>query len=167
VTLRRPFLSIALLAAIVLVAIAALDFAKALRDVPALVAPQDRADRILVEKSARRLVLLRDGKVLRSYAVALGGSPVGDKLRQGDRRTPVGRYVIDFKNAESAFHLSLRISYPDRDDREEAAARGDDPGGDIMIHGLPNGFTMLSGLHRMMDWTDGCIAVTNAEIEEI
>ena len=105
--------------------------------------------------------------MLRQYAVALGSSPAGDKEREGDGRTPDGRYSIDFKNEKSAFHLSLRISYPDPTDRVKAEQRGVPPGGDIMIHGLPNGLSMLGPLHRMLDWTDGCIAVTNGEIEEI
>lgn len=166
-TLRRTLATIAVLAAAALAGMAALDLAKALRHVPDLVAPSERAHRVVVEKSTRTLTFLRGEKILRTYAVALGRSPTGDKEHEGDGRTPVGHYVIDFKNAESAFHLSLHVSYPDASDREEAAGRGDAPGGDIMIHGLPNGLAMLGPLHRMTDWTDGCIAVTNAEIEEI
>ena len=104
--------------------------------------------------------LLRDGKVLRTYRIALGDAPVGHKRQQGDERTPEGDYTISFRNAKSRFHLSLRVSYPNAADRAQAAARGVDPGGDIMIHGnTPPGYTG--------DWTDGCIAVTDAEIEEI
>jgi murein L,D-transpeptidase YafK len=131
-------------------------------------APEDEhATLILVEKAERRLTLHRDGKVIRTYEVALGGNPVGTKERQGDSRTPEGRYTIDFKNDASRFHLSLRISYPDDADRARAAAAGVSPGGDIFVHGLPNGLGGLGATHRARDWTDGCIAVTNAEIEEI
>src|SRR6185503_16687261 len=126
-----------------------------------------RADRILVDKSQRRLTLYRNGGILREYSVALGASPLRDKEREGDGRTPDGFYSINFKNAQSAFHLSLRISYPDAGHEDAARRRGLSPGGDIMIHGLPNGLALLAPLHRMMDWTDGCIAVTNGEIEEI
>lgn len=164
--LRKTLLALLLLSA-GLTAAAAVDSAKITRTIPDPVPPEDRADRLLVEKAARKLTLFRDGEVLRRYAVALGSSPVGDKAREGDGRTPEGMYVIDFKNAKSAFHLSLRISYPDASDRAAARGRGVQPGGEIMIHGLPNGLAMLGPLHRMMDWTDGCIAVTNGEIEEI
>lgn len=126
------------------------------------------ADFILVEKSARRMTLMRAGEVLAVFEVSLGGAPVGDKERQGDNRTPEGTYHIVSKNDESAFHLSLMISYPDAQDRRAAAARGDNPGGDIAIHGLPNGFGDASiSLFRASDWTLGCIAVSNGEIEAI
>jgi murein L,D-transpeptidase YafK len=131
-------------------------------------APQgDRATAIVVEKAARRLSLYRHDRLLKSYDVALGGNPLGTKQRQGDSRTPEGRYVIDLKNDASRFHLSLRISYPDAADRARAAAAGVSPGGDIFVHGLPNGYGWLGAAHRARDWTDGCIAVTDTEIEEI
>ncbi len=127
-----------------------------------------RAGRVEVRKAARLLLLLdRDGSELRRYTVALGGDPQGDKRREGDSRTPEGRYVVDWRNPDSAYHLSLHVSYPDERDRAEAAARGEDPGGMIMIHGMRNGFGWLGTLHQYVDWTDGCIAVTNDEIEEI
>jgi murein L,D-transpeptidase YafK len=127
-----------------------------------------RVVRIEVRKAARLLLLLdRDGSELRRYTVALGGDPQGDKRREGDSRTPEGRYVVDWRNPDSAYHLSLHVSYPDERDRAEAAARGEDPGGMIMIHGMRNGFGWLGTLHQYVDWTDGCIAVTNDEIEEI
>ncbi len=125
------------------------------------------ADRVLVEKSARRLTLLRDGRVLKTYAVALGSSPRGHKQQEGDGRTPEGVYQIDFHKPDSDFHLALHISYPNADDTGRAAARGVAPGGDIMIHGLRNGLGAIGAAHRLHDWTAGCIAVTNAEIEEI
>ncbi len=111
--------------------------------------------------------LLRNGKLLKRYPIALGGHPAGHKQRQGDRRTPEGRYTISGRNPKSSYHLSLRISYPNEADRQRAFKAGVDPGGDIMIHGLPNGQADLGASHRDYDWTDGCIAVTNEEIEEI
>lgn len=126
-----------------------------------------RADRIVVEKAARRLTLVRGDAVLARYDVALGGDPIGPKHREGDGRTPEGTYTIDFKNAHSRFHLALRISYPNAADGDNARRRGVPPGGDIMIHGLPNGLGWLRDWHLLRDWTDGCIAVTNAQIEEI
>lgn len=127
---------------------------------PALAPAAERADEIRVDKSERRMQLLRDGRVIGSYRIALGDAPVGPKREQGDERTPEGRYRISFRNGASRFHLSLRVSYPDAADRARAHARGVDPGGDIMIHGgTPPGYGR--------DWTDGCIAVTNAQIEEI
>src|SRR5262249_30047183 len=127
----------------------------------------ERANLIVVEKSARRLTLLRDGQVLKAYEVALGSAPRGHKQQEGDGRTPEGAYAIDFKNARSRFHLALRVSYPSAADRASAQRRGVPPGGDIMIHGLPNGLGWLAGVHLWRDWTDGCVAVTDAQIDEI
>ncbi len=120
----------------------------------------------MINKAKRELVLLRAGKAIRTYRVALGRNPVGHKIRQGDGRTPEGAYVISGRNERSAFHRSLRISYPNAGDRARARKLGVNPGGDIMIHGLPNGRGYIGPAHRLMD-TDGCIAVTNDEIEEI
>lgn len=125
------------------------------------------ADLIVVEKAERRLTLYRAGETLRTYRIALGFSPLGDKERQGDGRTPEGHYKIDHKNPQSRFHLSLRVSYPDASDRAGAAALGVSPGGDIYIHGMPESWGWASSFHTMNDWTLGCIAVTNEEIEEI
>ena len=104
---------------------------------------------------------------MRKYGVALGKNPVGDKLRRGDGRTPEGLFFIEGHNPQSKYHLSLRISYPDVAHRISAAKRGESAGGDIMIHGLPKAFAMIGALHRQQDWTEGCVAVTNEEIEEI
>ena len=125
------------------------------------------ADRILIEKSARRLMLISRGEVLKSYKIALGGNPIGPKERQGDNKTPVGTYVIDARNRDSRFHLSLRISYPNERDKKRAKELGVSPGGDIMIHGIKNGFSWVGDAHTGVDWTKGCIAVTDQEIEEI
>ena len=130
-------------------------------------AEPQKADRILILKSERKLTLFKDGRSLKTYQVALGGSPEGDKQCQGDERTPEGTYRIDLKNPASRYHLSLRISYPDAADRAEARRRRCPPGGDIFIHGLGKGFAYLGKLHRATDWTLGCVAVTNEEIEEI
>ncbi len=126
-----------------------------------------KADKIVVEKAARKMTLYHKGAVLKTYKVSLGGDPVDAKKRQGDHRTPEGTYTISGRNAKSKFHRSLRISYPSAADRERAKKAGVNPGGDIMIHGLPNGWGWLGSGHLKSDWTDGCIAVTNDEIEEI
>jgi murein L,D-transpeptidase YafK len=125
------------------------------------------ADQVIVMKSQRTLMLLSDGKILRSYKVAFGGTPVGAKEQQGDHKTPEGRYILDRRNAKSRFYKSIHVSYPDKTDAQRAAQRGVSTGGDIMIHGLPNGFGWLGAAHRAKDWTDGCIAVTDAEMDEI
>jgi murein L,D-transpeptidase YafK len=125
------------------------------------------ADSIVLDKSDRRLTMYSRGVPVKEYDVALGKNPVGDKTRRGDGRTPEGLYYIEGRNPGSKYHLSLRISYPSADDRTSAARRGVTPGGDIMIHGLPPAFATVGALHRQQDWTEGCVAVTNAEIEEI
>ena len=133
---------------------------------PAPLAPLAGAiDRIIVEKSARRMTLWQAGAEVRSYRIGLGFAPQGDKARQGDGRTPEGTFRIDRRNENSAYHLSLGIDYPHPDDRARATAGGYDPGGDIFIHGQPNALpdaAVLSG-----DWTAGCIALSNAEMREI
>lgn len=126
-----------------------------------------QADKIVIVKSARTMTLLSGANVLKTYKVALGTVPVGPKRVEGDHKTPEGNYLIDAKNAHSQFHLSLHISYPSAADQQRARSAGARPGGAIMIHGLAKSFAFLGPLHRQTDWTDGCIAVTNAEIEEI
>jgi murein L,D-transpeptidase YafK len=125
------------------------------------------ADRVLVEKAARRLTLLRGGTALKTYVVALGRAPVGPKEQEGDQRTPEGVYLLDFHKTDSAFHRALHVSYPEQRDIDRAATRGVSPGCDIMIHGIRNGLGWIGAFHRWTDWTAGCIAVTNFEIEEI
>jgi L,D-peptidoglycan transpeptidase YkuD (ErfK/YbiS/YcfS/YnhG family) len=127
----------------------------------------ESADKILIEKQARRLSLLSKGEVIKSYKIALGGNPVGPKERQGDNKTPEGTYRIDARNGNSGFHLSLHISYPNAQDKKRAKKLGVSPGGDIMIHGIKNGFSQVGASHAETDWTEGCIAVTNQEMEEI
>ena len=125
------------------------------------------ADRVLVVKKERTLVLLDHGEILKKYKISLGADPTGPKNRQGDHKTPEGNYILDRRNEHSHFYRSLHISYPNADDRARAAKSGVDPGGDIMLHGLPNGFGWLGSTDRLRDWTDGCIAVTNEEMDEI
>jgi murein L,D-transpeptidase YafK len=121
--------------------------------------------RLVVHKRAHIMRAYGANGLLREFRVALGRGGLAPKLRQGDARVPEGHYVIDTRNPNSAFHLSLRISYPTPEQVRAAAAGGFDPGGDIMIHGLPNGKASVGDAHRRTDWTDGCIAVTNPEIE--
>lgn len=127
----------------------------------------DKADRILIEKSERRMTLYSGDAALKTYKIALGFAPVGDKMKEGDGKTPEGRYRISHKNPKSQFHLSLKISYPDKADRAAARAAGVNPGGDIFIHGTPGTSGVPAALVSRRDWTLGCIAVSNDEIEEI
>ncbi len=133
-----------------------------LPDLPPLT---QKIDLIEVDKSDRRMTVYRDGVALRSYDIALGFSPEGDKAQEGDGRTPEGRFKINRRNPNSKFHLSLGLDYPHAEDIIRASAAGVSPGGDIFIHGQPNGF--LGKMPRLGDWTHGCISVTNAEMEEL
>ncbi len=126
-----------------------------------------RADRVVVRKAERQLELYDGDELLKTYTISLGRHPAGDKQQQGDSRTPEGEYLLDWRNPRSQFHRSLHISYPDAKDRADARKRGVAPGGDIFLHGSPNGLAGSEELLAGMDWTDGCIAVTNREIEEI
>jgi murein L,D-transpeptidase YafK len=134
---------------------------------PAPLPAATHADRVVVRKAARRLELFRGSELLRSYRVALGRESRGPKQRQGDGRTPEGRYTIDYRKADSSFHRALHISYPSPMEIAKAKVQGVDPGGLIMIHGIRNGLQFLGRLHVLVDWTDGCVAVTNSEIDEI
>jgi murein L,D-transpeptidase YafK len=122
------------------------------------------ADKVLVLKSERKLLLMKGDEVLKTYIVSLGGSPVGRKIKQGDSKTPEGTYALDRHSAHSQYHKSIHISYPNIEDVARAKRLGVSPGGDVFLHGLPNGFRGRSGRG---DWTAGCIAVTNEEIDEI
>lgn len=126
-----------------------------------------KVDRVVVLKGQREMRLMHKKWVLRSYPVALGSSPTGPKRRKGDGRTPEGAYLLDWRNPHSQFYRSIHISYPGPADRAHARQQGADPGGDIMIHGLPNGREWVGTAHRRYDWTNGCIAVTNDEMDEI
>jgi murein L,D-transpeptidase YafK len=125
------------------------------------------ADRVVVRKGERRLELLRGAEVLRSYRISLGLQPSGHKERAGDFRTPEGRYRLTRRNARSDYFLSIQVSYPDPNDQKKAKANGWDPGGAIMIHGLPNKMRHDPAYYAQRDWTDGCIAVSNSDMVEI
>jgi murein L,D-transpeptidase YafK len=124
-------------------------------------------DRIVVEKAARKLSIFREGQRLKTYRVALGRNPIGPKEKEGDMKTPEGIYKIDSRNAQSSFHLALHISYPSVDDSAHAAESGVSAGFDIMLHGIRNGLGWMGAFHRWKDWTAGCIALTDEEIEEL
>lgn len=124
-------------------------------------------DKIVIEKKARRLMLISTGEVIKTYKIALGGNPIGPKEREGDNKTPEGIYCIDARNNDSRYHRSLHISYPNERDKRRAKELGVSPGGDIMIHGLKQGFSWVGDAHTEVDWTKGCIAVTDEEVEEI
>jgi len=125
------------------------------------------ADRVVVLKKEHTLQLLNQGKVIKTYKVALGGDPVGPKARQGDHKTPEGVYVLDSRNPHSQFYNSIHISSPNASDRAAARHQRISPGGDVFVHGLPNGYRHVGAAHRLKDWTDGCIAVTDEEMDEI
>jgi murein L,D-transpeptidase YafK len=127
----------------------------------------ERVDSILILKKQHVMELLAGGKVIRTYKVALGQGGLAPKEREGDGRTPEGLYMIDAKYEHSAYHKALHVSYPTSEDRRRAAKLRVSPGGAIMIHGLPNGEGWIGGAHRLHDWTWGCIAVTDQEIDEI
>jgi murein L,D-transpeptidase YafK len=132
-----------------------------------LAQPPQKADAVLILKKDHLLELLADGKVIRTYRVSLGGGGLAPKQREGDGRMPEGHYVIDARNAQSHYHKALHVSYPNPEDRRRAAKQGVAPGGDIMIHGLPNGLGAIGSAHLLHDWTAGCVAVTDAQIDEI
>lgn len=124
-------------------------------------------DHLVVYKSERKLVLLNQGKEISSYKVALGSEPVGPKTRQGDHRTPEGVYTLDSRNSNSHFYKAFHISYPNPKDIATAKKLGVSPGGDIMLHGLPKEYAWVGKAHTLHDWTDGCVAVTNEEMDEL
>lgn len=129
-----------------------------------------KADKVVVKKGARKMMLMKGGKVLKTYRVALGARPKGHKQQQGDERTPEGLYKLDYRNRNSKFYKSIHISYPNAKDRAAAKKRGVNPGGAIFIHGAPNaapGSSIVQAAMNRANWTDGCIAVTNAEMDEI
>ncbi len=125
------------------------------------------ADKVVVEKANRKLHLLKDGEAFRTFDIALGIEPVGDKEREGDQKTPEGQYMLDVRYAESDFFLAIHISYPNSEDRAYARYRGFDPGGQIMIHGQPNAPTYSAAYYRTQDWTNGCIALSNSDMIDI
>jgi murein L,D-transpeptidase YafK len=134
---------------------------------PAYGAGNQKADRVLVIKSERRLYLMKNNKAFASFPISLGSEPVGHKERQGDGRTPEGLYVLDYKNANSKFYKSIHISYPNSKDRTKARKLGVNPGGDIMIHGQPNGWGWASPVIQLFHWTDGCIGLSDKDMDEV
>lgn len=126
-----------------------------------------KADLVVVTKSEASMALLRQGKVLKKYRIAMGDNPIGHKLTEGDQRTPEGRYLLDYKKSDSAYYRAIRISYPNDEDRLRADALGISPGGQIMIHGENPNSSLSPEEAQMYNWTDGCIAVTNAEMDEL
>lgn len=152
-----------LIALVVILGSASDSIAAARANEPALL----KADKVLVIKHERRLVLLRQGRTIRTYRIALGRNPRGHKTTKGDGRTPEGRYRLDWRHAKSRFYRAFHISYPNAADRRQARGRNVSPGGDIMIHGLPPRLAAIGADHAKWDWTEGCIALTNAEIDEL
>ncbi|GAB3533104.1 hypothetical protein GCM10027443_17940 [Pontibacter brevis] len=124
-------------------------------------------DKLVVVKSERQLIAYSDGQLIKTYSVALGRIPEGDKEYEGDKKTPEGIYIINDKNPNSAYHKNLGVSYPNADDISHAKSFGKSPGGDIKIHGLRNGTGFISKFHRWFDWTQGCVAVTDDEMDEL
>ena len=134
---------------------------------PAPLPPDARVDSLVVQKSQRTLLAYSKGSLLRTYRVSLGRDPVGPKQRQGDRRTPEGRYFIDAHNPNSSYHRALHVSYQSPGDTARAHAAGYDPGGEIMVHGIRNGLGWIGRAHLLVDWTVGCVAMTDPEIDEL
>lgn len=132
----------------------------------ACASPQ-KIDRVLVEKSKNKMYLLSRNDVVREYDIFLGKNPIGHKQREGDMRTPEGEYLLIHKNNNSKFYRSITVSYPDEDDIKDAMARGVNPGGDIVIHGFPNELGNITGPVQPLNWTEGCIAVRNHEMDEL
>lgn len=126
-----------------------------------------KADLVLVIKSQEKLFLKKGDNVIKAYNVVFGGNPVGHKQQEGDQRTPEGQYFLDYKKADSAFYKAIHISYPNESDKQRAREKGVDPGGQIMIHGQKNGFGWLAPVLQTTNWTDGCIALSNQDMEEI
>lgn len=125
------------------------------------------ADRIVIIKSAHTLVLMSRNQILHTYKIALGRSPIGPKVRKGDHKTPEGEYQVDAKKEHSRFYRALHLSYPNAADKKRAQLANYDPGGDVEIHGIEDGLGWIGRLHRSIDWTDGCIAVSDPEMDEI
>jgi len=133
----------------------------------ALAVELPKADLVLVKKSERKMYLIKNDKPFREYKVAFGAKPEGHKQQEGDERTPEGKYILDYKKSDSAFYKAIHISYPNEQDKKRAREKGINPGGLIMIHGQKNGFGWFGFITQSFNWTDGCIAVKNFEMDEI
>lgn len=123
------------------------------------------ADLVRVWKAERKLQVLAQGKVVHEFKMVLGSNPLGHKQQEGDGKTPEGAYILDFKKPNSAFYKAIHISYPNAQDLAAAKKRGVSAGGQIMIHGQPNGFGMFAAITQQRDWTAGCIALTNEDMD--
>lgn len=164
---RLCLLVIVALAFIGVLSVSVATYAKSSTNADKAIPANVTIDKVYVDKSERVLKLLSGDKVIKTYHIALGDSPAGHKRQQGDERTPTGNYTLDYKNENSSYHRSIHVSYPNAADKAQAKKRGVSPGGDIMIHGQRNGFGHLAALTQQRDWTDGCIAVTDDEMNEI
>lgn len=129
--------------------------------------PDNPPDKVRVVKSLRTLEVWKDGAVIRSYRISLGPNPLGHKLAEGDGRTPEGTYILDWRKEDSVAYRAIHISYPNAQDREQARLNGRDPGGSIMIHGQWNGYGWAHFLLQNFDWTNGCIGLSNGDIDEL
>lgn len=139
----------------------------ALSTAPPIAQAVQQVDYVLVVKSERRMFLIKNGRVVRHYDISLGRNPEGHKEQEGDKRTPEGQYLLDYKLEDSAFYKAIHISYPNEHDLENARRKNVDPGGKIMIHGQPNGNKKYTSITQQYDWTSGCIAVTNRDMDEL
>ncbi len=135
--------------------------------IPTLLFGMEKADFVLVVKSESKLYLIKNSKVLKQYHVVFGANPKGHKQREGDERTPEGRYILDYKKENSSFYKAIHISYPNNVDKRRAKEKGVSPGGQIMIHGQKNSLGWLSIIAQRFNWTDGCIALSNSDMDEI
>ena len=134
---------------------------------PSVTIAAEKADMVLVKKSEAKIYLMRKGQIIKEYHAAFGANPKGHKQQKGDERTPEGKYILDYKKSDSSFYKSIHISYPNEQDMIKAKEAGVDPGGFIMIHGQKNGLGFFALLTQRFNWTDGCIAVKNNEMDEI
>ncbi|MGM8872032.1 L,D-transpeptidase family protein [Psychrobacter sp. 2Y5] len=164
---RLPLLAVMTLILITLIGLSAIVFAKDSAKLSQPIPSDVTIDKVYVDKSERVLKLLSEDKVVKSYHIALGDSPAGHKRQEGDERTPTGNYKLDYKNENSSYYRSIHVSYPNSTDKAQAKKRGVSAGGDIMIHGQKNGLGHLATITQQRDWTDGCIAVTDDEMDEI
>jgi len=128
---------------------------------------EETVDKVVVLKLEKKLILFSGVKKVKEYSVVFGDNPKGHKQQEGDERTPEGNYILDYKNSNSSFYKSIHISYPNEEDKKRAKDRGVSPDGDIMIHGQKNGWGWLSPVMQFFNWTDGCIAITNSEMDEL
>ena len=126
-----------------------------------------KVDRVVVKKSESTLYLMKNKKIIKQYKVSFGAEPKGHKQQEGDEKTPEGNYTLDYKNSKSGYYKSIHLSYPNKKDKQKAKKLGVSAGGDIMIHGQKNGFSLLYFLTKWFNWTNGCMAVSNKEMDEI